>query len=193
MKLNVCFGILILLISCKSNPSDKNVLANKEGASPALKPVTTAVVDPGQFPYAVSVKDLHQQSKQSSDILQKEGKPTVLMFWLTTCNPCAKEIRAIHANFDQWQKVVPFHLVAMSEDREENFNDILERTRTEQWPFETYWDFNRNFGALMPGKLNGFPQTFIFNKDGKLTWSKRGYLPGDESIFFEKLKEAARS
>lgn len=193
MKLNLFFGILILLFSCKSNTSHKPVLANKDGSTPGLKPVSTAVVDPGQFPYAIAVKDLYQQSKQSSDILQKEGKPTVLMFWLTTCNPCAKEIRAIHANFEQWQKVVPFHLVAMSEDREENFNAILERTRTERWPFETYWDFNRNFGALMPGNLNGLPQTFIFNKNGKLTWSKRGYLPGDESVFFEKIKEAARS
>jgi hypothetical protein len=81
----------------------------------------------------------------------------------------------------------------MSEDQDKNFNAILERVRGEKWPFETYWDYNRNFGALMPGNLNGLPQTFIFDKNGKLTFSRRGYLPGYEATFFEKIKEAAKS
>jgi thiol-disulfide isomerase/thioredoxin len=191
MKYPVQYLLLFLIISCSTHKPGAPASADQAHLKPAL--VSNPSADPGQFPYAVTVKDLNQQDKLSSEILHKRDRPTVLMFWLTTCGPCAKELKSITANYTQWQQEVPFHLVAMSEDQDKNFNAILERVRGEKWPFETYWDYNRNFGALMPGNLNGLPQTFIFDKNGKLTFSRRGYLPGYEATFFEKIKEAAKS
>lgn len=192
MKYSVFSVAILLFISCTSQKEGNHQSAHQAPLKPTLVANTT-IADPSQFPYAVTVKDLHQQEKLSSDILRTGDKPTVLMFWLTTCGPCAKELKSITANYAQWQQEVPFHLVAMSEDQDKNFNAILERVKSEKWPFETYWDFNRNFGALMPGSLNGLPQTFIFDKNGKLTYSRRGYLPGYEITFFEKIKEASKS
>jgi hypothetical protein len=41
----------------------------------------------------------------------------------------------------------------------------------------------------MPGELNGLPQVFIFDKNGKLAYRHKGFRPGDEVELFEKIKE----
>ena len=193
MKSGVLFILIIALISCKSNELHKNASIGKDAMKATLTSNSSITSDPRQYPYAATLKDLHQQEVKSNDVLVKKNQPTVVMFWLTTCGPCARELRSINDNFSEWQQQVPFNLVAMSEDRDENFPAILERIRIEKWPFISYWDFNRDLLALMPTKYNGLPQTFIFDKNGKLTFSKRGYLPGDETSIFEKIKEAAKS
>ena len=187
--------VVAVFCNCKSkeNPNLTSI------GNPADLTVTlTSPMEPQQnptteYPYAVTVKDDQNKAHSTDHILPQPDKPTVMMFWLTTCNPCARELKSITQHFDQWQQTVPFHLVAMSEDREENYPAFVERIANEKWPFAAYWDFSRQFKSLMPGSLNGLPQTFIFDKHGKMTWSKRGFLPGDEAMLFEQIKEAAKS
>ncbi len=190
--------IICFMISCTSKPtSSVELKSTVESVEPPVlsSNVSTAKMpaDPSQFPYAVALKDKNKIEQKSYEVLGQQDKPTVMLFWLTTCGPCAREIKALRENYELWQKDTPFHLVAMSMDREENYPAFIDRVASEQWQFAAYWDFNREFKALMPGHLNGLPQTFIFDKKGKLTWSKRGYLPGDEFTFFEKIKEAVKS
>jgi len=44
---------------------------------------------------------------------------------------------------------------------------------------------------VMPGALNGLPQTFIFDKNGEIAYHKRKYRGGDEKKLFAKVKELA--
>jgi thiol-disulfide isomerase/thioredoxin len=171
---------LFLLLSvlclpfCKNN--DKTTPSIKMPSNEMATLVSDQAEPVTEFPFAVLVKDKNQTIQNTADILEKNGKPTIIMFWLTTCNPCTRELSCIKQNFDSWQQEVPFNLVAISEDREENYPSFIQRVEKELWPFNSYWDFNRSFKVLMPGGLNGLPQTFIFNKKGKLVWQKRGYL-----------------
>jgi thioredoxin-related protein len=41
----------------------------------------------------------------------------------------------------------------------------------------------------MPGGLNGYPQVFLFDKNGQLVWRKKGYLQGDELKMLEEVKK----
>lgn len=186
--------LLLLVLSlpfCKN--SDNTTHSIKMPSTERATLVSDQSAPVKEFPFAVLVKDKNQANHSTSDILEKNGKPTVIMFWLTTCNPCTRELACIKQNFSTWQQEVPFNLVAMSEDRDENYPAFIQRVENELWPFNAYWDFNRSFKELMPGSLNGLPQTFIFNKKGKLVWQKRGYLPGWEKEIFDNIKAAARS
>lgn len=189
--------LLILAVFCDCKSKEMAPSASVENPAALLAsssaPIESQQNPTPEYPYAVTVKDDQNQAHSTNHILPKADKPTVMMFWLTTCNPCARELKSITQHFDQWQQAVPFHLVAMSEDREENYPAFVERIANEKWPFAAYWDFSRQFKSLMPGSLNGLPQTFIFDKHGKMTWSKRGFLPGDEAMIFEQIKAAAKS
>lgn|GEM_PF-1390030 len=180
-------GIIVLtvFIACKSSPEPVNIQT--------IPQANKGPLDLNEYPYAVPLKDPDNKIFTSTEIFPKADKPTVVLFWLTTCKPCTRELTAIQQNFDTWQREVPFHLVALSEDHVDAYQAFVSRVKKEQWPFDAYMDMERRFQDLLPGNLNGLPQTFIFDKHGNLTWKKRGFLPGDEAQYLGKIKEAAGS
>lgn len=143
------------------------------------------------FPYDIDLKTVDGEIINSSKILKNNDKPTVLLFWLTTCGPCRMEMRAIKKVYEEWQTEADFNLVAISTDFSKNYPNFVKMVNENKWPWEAYNDVNREFRRVMPGELNGLPQTFILDKDGSIVYHKRKYRPGDEKTLFEKIKETA--
>lgn len=143
------------------------------------------------FPFDIDLKTGDGQLLNSKNILKSNGKPTVLLFWLTTCFPCKIEMEAIQKEFPNWKKQVDFNLFAISTDFEKNFPRFEKMVRESNWPWPAYNDVNREFQFVLPGELNGLPQTFIFDGNGNIVYHKRKYSPGDEHALFEKIKEIA--
>lgn len=145
------------------------------------------------FPYSIPLLNIDStQEFNSKDVLaipKKKKKPTVIAFWLTTCMPCHRELATYTANYTEWQKQAEFRLLAISIDFPQRFRQIAEIVHEKQFPFEVYWDRDRLFRSVMPGELNGLPQVFIFDKDGKLAWHHKGFRPGDEQEVFAKIME----
>jgi cytochrome c biogenesis protein CcmG, thiol:disulfide interchange protein DsbE len=145
-----------------------------------------------KFPYDIILRDTAQNLYKSSDVLKTEGKPLVLMFWLTTCGPCRMELEAIKQNYEAWQKETPFRMIAMSTDFTDNFKSFIERVKVSGWQFEAYNDANREFMWAMPGGLNGLPQVFVLDGNGNITYHHRRFIPGDEKELFAEIQKAAK-
>lgn len=143
------------------------------------------------FPYDISLRNAEGDTLLSNEILEKNGKPTVLMFWLTTCAPCRYELKAISAKYAGWQIEADFNLYAVSMDFPRNFENFQKRVDESQWPFPAYHDTNREFRKIMPGNLNGLPQVFVLNAEGEITYHKRKYMLGDEDKLFKAVSELA--
>ncbi|MEM1123340.1 MAG: TlpA disulfide reductase family protein, partial [Bacteroidota bacterium] len=144
------------------------------------------------FPYNIDLKTAEGQVLNSSKVFKQNGKPSVVMFWLTTCYPCGLELNAIKEKFPQWQEEADFNLYAVSTDFPKNAGKFVTRVKSGGWDFEAYHDFNREFMKVMPGSLNGLPQVFVFDKKGDIVYHKRKYKPGDEDVLFAKVKELAK-
>jgi len=115
----------------------------------------------------------------STDILgQNLGKrPTVMIFWLTTCAPCRLELDAISKKIDSWNEQADFAFAPISLDferRRAQFHD-----RAAAYPWESYLDEKREFPSVMPGGLNGVPQIFVFDDKGEQIFYRRKYRAGD--------------
>lgn len=143
------------------------------------------------YPYDIDLKDAANKTVKSGQLLAKNDKPTVLLFWLTTCFPCSMEMKAIKEKYASWQEEADFNLYAISTDFERNYPKFITKVEENKWPWETYNDVNREFRQILPGGLNGLPQTFIVDKNGEIAYHKRKYKPGDEDILFAKIKELA--
>lgn len=143
------------------------------------------------FPFDITLQDAEGQLHNSSSILKKNGKPTVVLFWLTTCYPCRIEMKAIQSEIDQWKTETDFNIVAISTDFEKNYGSFVKMVNKNNWSFDAYIDVNREFRKVMPGGLNGLPQSFIFDKDGNIAYHKRKYSTGDEHKLYAKVKELA--
>lgn len=143
------------------------------------------------FPYDIALRRADGSETNSTEILKKNGKPTILLFWLTTCYPCKIEMKAIKEKFPKWRAETDFNLVAISTDFEKNYGKFQEMVKANSWGWKTYHDFNREFRYVMPGELNGLPQTFIIDKNGEIVYHKRKYSSGDEDKLYAKVKALA--
>ena len=143
------------------------------------------------FPFDIALKDTTGTIYNSADVLKTGKKPLVLVFWLTTCGPCLLELSTYKEKFDSWQKEVDFRMLAISTDFPQNAENYVKRTKSSEWQFESYHDYQRQFGMVMPGELNGLPQVFILDNKGNITYHHRRFTPGDELELFAKIKETS--
>ncbi len=137
------------------------------------------------FPFDIKLMQPDSTSILSSKIFKK-GKPTVLAFWLTTCYPCQIELNEYSKNYENWKKEADFDLIAVSTDFPKNYRNM--KKRATELPFPVLWDSVREFREILPGGLNGLPQIFIFDKNGKIAFHKKGFSTGDEAALFSKIK-----
>ena len=139
------------------------------------------------YPFDLALTTGQGKSTSTKDVLKK-GKPTVVLFWLTTCYPCRIEMAAIKKKYDQWQEETDFNLIAVSTDFDKNYDNYLKYVKDAEWPWEAYHDTNREFRNILPGELNGLPQTFVFDKNGEIAMHKKKFRSGDEDKLYEKVK-----
>ncbi|MFK7933083.1 MAG: TlpA family protein disulfide reductase [Saprospiraceae bacterium] len=144
------------------------------------------------YPYDISLKTAEGKEIPSDKALATNGKPTVLMFWLTTCTPCRFEMEAIKGKYADWQDQADFNFYAISTDFDRNYDAFVKIVNEKGWEWETYNDVNREFRNVMPGELNGLPQTFVLDAAGKIVYHKRKWRPGDEDVLFDKVKALAK-
>ena len=153
------------------------------------RPVSEIAAD---YPFDIPLRTADDQVVLSSEVLPQNGKPTILLFWLTTCFPCRMELQALEKEVPHWREEVDFNLVAISTDFAKNFPAFVQRVEDRKWSWPAYNDKDREFRKVMPGGLNGLPQTFVLNAKGEIVYHKRKYRPGDEKALFAAVREAAR-
>lgn len=202
MKITYYILAAFFLLACKQTNQDTTISTEattqvKKAVQPtAAKEIISAKSEPrivdneptAEFPFNVMLKDVDGNLKNSNEIFKSNGKPTVLLFWLTTCGPCHQKLNAIKPLYPEWIKEADFNVYAISGDFSKNFPKFVTQTKSKNWEWETYNDVNRGFRKILPGGLNGYPQTFIFDKDGKLVYQDKKYKRGDEVKLFETIK-----
>ncbi len=143
------------------------------------------------YPFDVNLRDADGNVVNTSEILKK-GRTTVLLFWLTTCPPCKVKFQTLEKKYAEWQKEADFDVVAISVDFPKNGERFSQMVKEKDWPWPTYWDYERNFRNIMPSKLNGLPQEFVFDKNGKQVYYKKGFRPGYEEELLKQIKKYAK-
>ena len=143
------------------------------------------------FPYDIALLSMDSSALNTADLMALNGKPTVLAFWLTTCHPCRVELGDYAKKVDAWQNDTPYNLFAVSIDFPDRFGQVKKFATQQDWPFPFVWDIDREFKEVLPGRLNGLPQVFLFDAEGNLVYQHKKYLPGDDDRLFEEVKKAA--
>ncbi|MEM1325458.1 MAG: TlpA disulfide reductase family protein [Bacteroidota bacterium] len=140
------------------------------------------------YPYDVDLRTVQGDTLNSTDIFAQNGKPTVLVFWLTTCVPCQYELAAIDKKIEAWREEADFNLYAISEDLSSRGEKFIYHARARKWQFDAFHDYSRTFRRIMSEGLSGMPQTFLLNKDGEIVYHKKKYRMGDEDALFDEIR-----
>ena len=115
-------------------------------------------------------------------------RPVVLLFWLTTCGPCRRELADLGALMPEWRVKYDFAFVPISIDFEHRYAQFEQRAAA--YPWSSYVDLDREWPLVLPGGLNGVPQIFVFDREGELIFHRRKYQAGDLEALAACLENA---
>ncbi len=115
------------------------------------------------------------------------GRPIIISFWATWCNPCVEELEAVAQLFESWQSEVDFEFIAISIDDSRSAAKVKSFVRGKGWPFKVLLDQNQD--AMKAMNISVIPFTFILNSAGVVKYRHSGYIHGDEQTLFKELKK----
>jgi thiol-disulfide isomerase/thioredoxin len=151
---------------------------------PFLLIQVTAMMAQSYLPVA-NLKTLNGSSITLKSVIDSSAV-SVISFWATWCVPCINELDAIQERIDNKKEEKLFQLIAISTDEARTVKRVNPMVKTKGWNFEIYLDETNEVKRSL--NVSNIPFLIIFQK-GKIVYQRSGYVPGDEEILFDKIKQ----
>ncbi|MCX6286715.1 MAG: TlpA disulfide reductase family protein [Bacteroidetes bacterium] len=126
---------------------------------------------------AVEIKDINGNSFNTRN-LENYGKPFIIIFWATWCQPCIKPLDTIAKYYNDWFKETGFRLYAVSVDNEKSFDLVKSISKAHAWKFIVLIDRNRDFARSILANSQ-VPSIFIVNSKDEIVWVYQGFPDGN--------------
>jgi cytochrome c biogenesis protein CcmG, thiol:disulfide interchange protein DsbE len=111
---------------------------------------------------------LNQQNKQKMSLADLKGKPVVLNFWSSTCQPCQDEIPLLET---QWERAQTQGVVFLGIDVEDTTSDGLQFLHQYGMTYPSVIDSNGS--TLVDYGVTYTPETIFINREGKVVSAVR--------------------
>ena len=105
------------------------------------------------------------------------GKPIVLNFWASWCNPCKQEMPAFQKAWETYGDQVQFLMVNMTDGYQETKYDADAFIERSGYTFPVFYD--TTLDAAMTHTVYSIPTTIFIDKDGGLLLRKGGAMSYD--------------
>ena len=111
--------------------------------------------------------------------------PVVLNFWATWCKPCMIEMPHLEKLYEKLSpKGVQFAAISVDSRSRKKYVEQFIANRSMKVP--VYRDPEGTIAHKF--KVIGIPTTVLLDQDGEISYSTRGYRPGDEVILRKKIE-----
>ena len=118
--------------------------------------------------------------------LAQSGKPLVLSFFATWCQPCMRELKAIDEEYADWQDETGVEVVLVSIDQGQDTEKVMPLVNGQGWRFRVLLDPNGTLKRALT--VQNVPHTIVVDSKGKTVYTHTGYTQGDEEEIVRYLK-----
>ena len=103
------------------------------------------------------------------------GKPVIINFWASWCDPCKMEMPYFHAAWETYGEEIQFLMVNLHEGFGDTMEDAQALLEEKGYGFPVYYD-TESLAAMYYG-VYSVPRTFFVDKNGNLFDAAIGSLP----------------
>ena len=154
----------------------------------AFSPSLTDETNPGKKLPSVNIKDMAGNPINTAEV-SNEGNPIIISFWATWCKPCKLELNTVAEEYETWQEETGVKLIAVSIDDQKTANSVESVVNAAGWEYDIWMDPNGEFKRALG--VNNVPHTFLLDGEGNIVYSHNNFVPGDEEILYEHVKEVS--
>jgi peroxiredoxin len=133
---------------------------------------------------AFTLTDLSGASRALS---QYKGQVVMVNFWATWCGPCQQEMPLLDQMYKKF-KPVGFTLIGVNVDKDEP--PVKELLARKPVSFPVLLDPTNAVSKAY--HLDEMPSSVIIDRNGTIRYVHRGYKPGDENEYQDRIRQLIR-
>ncbi len=130
---------------------------------------------------------LKSRSGENIKLSELRGEVVMVNFWASWCAPCRQEMPLLEDIYDRYSDM-GFTLLGVNV--EEDSSAALDLLKEIPVTFPILLDTRNSVSKLY--NVVAMPSTVILDRDGKVRFIHRGYLPGYEDEYRQQIKELIR-
>ena len=122
---------------------------------------------------------LHDVDGNTYKLSDFQGKPVILNFWASWCDPCKMEMPAFQRKFEEYGDEINFLIVNMTDGARETVEKASGHVSTNGFTFPVFYDIEQE-AAITYGVMS-LPTTYFLDAEGNFVAQGRGMLT-DEAL-----------
>jgi peroxiredoxin len=130
---------------------------------------------------------LKSRNGENIKLSELRGEVVMINFWASWCAPCRQEMPLLEALYKKYSDLGFVLLGVNVEEDSTQANQLLKEIPV---TFPILYD-NRNEVTKLYNVV-AMPSTMLVDRDGKMRFLHRGYLPGDEEEYAKQVKALIR-
>ena len=144
---------------------------------------TAAVLTSGPAPDFT----LHSMGGSNLRLREQRGQVVMLNFWASWCGPCREEMPLLEHLYEKYH-ASGFQLLGVNVD--EDISNAAGVSSKLGLHFPVLLDTEKKVSRLYD--LNAMPSTVLIDRDGRVRYIHRGYRPGDENEYQDRIRQLIR-
>jgi thiol-disulfide isomerase/thioredoxin len=115
------------------------------------------------------------------------GQVVLINFWASWCGPCRQEMPLLQKIQDRYEPLGFTVLGVNVDEQEEKARRIVDRMSLD---FPLLLDTTQSVSEAY--EVDAMPFSVLVDRNGKISYIHRGYKPGDENQYVNRLKQLLR-
>ena len=125
----------------------------------------------------VTLQDMNGKNVSVSSLAQT-GKPIIISFFSTWCQPCMRELAALNEVYADWHDETGVVIYIVSEDQGQDVQKVKPLINGNGWEFKVLLDPNNTLKRAM--NVQNLPHLFVIDSKGNIVYQHTKFVNGDE-------------